>query len=125
MKVIVLTTNDGGDNEIFCGVVSDISKVGNPFQYYVYEVDVDSDFNRMIGYAPAQTFIELSEGVGERMTEIATEMPYRVMNKQRAEDILGKGDVEYFSHSDQLADLHGEHTAEELEAIAWVMRNGR
>ena len=45
-----------------------------------------------------------------------------IMDIKRAEEILGKEDVTYFANSNGLADLHGEHTAEELEAIAFVMR---
>ena len=45
MKVYVLTTTDGGDNEIFCGVVSNLALIQNPEGYYIYEVEVDSSFN--------------------------------------------------------------------------------
>jgi len=45
MKVYVLTFEDGGDNEIFAGVVSDIKKIKNPEHYHIYYVEIDSPFS--------------------------------------------------------------------------------
>jgi hypothetical protein len=45
MKVYVLTTEDGGDNELFCGVITNIDKVKNRSWYTIYEVEVDSEFD--------------------------------------------------------------------------------
>ena len=42
--VYVLTTSDGGDNEIFCGVISDLDLLKNKHLYYVYQVRIDSEF---------------------------------------------------------------------------------
>lgn len=56
MKVYVLTTNDGGDNEIFCGVISDPILIKESY-YTIYEVEVDSPFDKIIAFnVPAQTF---------------------------------------------------------------------
>jgi hypothetical protein len=47
------------------------------------------------------------------------------MDKQRAEEILGKADFDFFSDNDGTVYLEGGYTAEQLEAIVWVMRNSK
>jgi len=47
------------------------------------------------------------------------------MDKQRAEEILGKDDFEYFSSIIDEMCLDGYFTADELEAIVWIMRNSK
>jgi hypothetical protein len=58
MKVYVLTTEDGGDNEIFAGCVTDLALVNNIDSYNIHMVEVDSPFNAFVAYkVPAQTFL--------------------------------------------------------------------
>ena len=60
MKIYVLTTTDGGDNEIFCGAVSDTAKIKNPSFYFIYEVELDSGFTDEYEYMPPmQKFTEI------------------------------------------------------------------
>lgn len=59
-KVFALTTDDGGDNEIFAGIVSDLKNIKNPQYYTIYEVGVDSPFNTVIAdNVPSQSFKEI------------------------------------------------------------------
>lgn len=61
MKVYVLTTSDGGDNEIFCGVISSLENM--PEKYYsVYEVEVDAPFSKAPwGDWLKQSFVTIEE----------------------------------------------------------------
>lgn len=45
MKVYALTTCDGGDNEIFCGVITDLKNLKDPGYYNIYECETDSEFS--------------------------------------------------------------------------------
>lgn len=60
--VFVLTTSDGGDNEIFCGVVANLKNVKNQCNYCIYEVEIDSEFyDQDYNLPPMQKFTEETE----------------------------------------------------------------
>lgn len=54
MNVFVLTTEDGGDNELFCGCVSTLEGVDLD-KYTFYKVEVDGPFNyQRVPHVPSQ-----------------------------------------------------------------------
>lgn len=58
MTVFVLTTEDGGDNELFCGCVSSLENINHPEWYNIYRVEVDSAFDcERVPSVPSQAFV--------------------------------------------------------------------